>query len=86
MSELCRFRGIVIVMFFDDHPTPHFHVKYAEHRAAVSIDRLQIFRGSLPTRAQQRVLEWARARQPELQAAWSRAEQHQEPGKIAPLD
>jgi len=25
MPEICRFFGIVIKMFFDDHNPPHFH-------------------------------------------------------------
>lgn len=37
MPEICRFFGIVIVMFADDHNPPHFHVKYGNHRALVGI-------------------------------------------------
>ncbi len=33
MPEVSRFFGLVISMFHDDHLPPHFHVKYAEHRA-----------------------------------------------------
>lgn len=28
MPEICRFFGIVITMFGDDHNPPHFHVRY----------------------------------------------------------
>ena len=27
MPELCRFFGIIITMFYDDHAPPHFHVR-----------------------------------------------------------
>jgi len=27
MPEICRFLGIVITMYFDDHNPPHIHVK-----------------------------------------------------------
>ncbi len=28
MPEICRFYGIIIAMFFDDHNPPHFHARY----------------------------------------------------------
>jgi len=27
MPEICRFFGIVIFMYFDEHEPPHFHVR-----------------------------------------------------------
>lgn len=33
MPEICRFFGISIKMYFGDHPPPHFHAEYEEHRA-----------------------------------------------------
>jgi hypothetical protein len=27
MPEICRFLGIVITMYFNDHAPPHFHVR-----------------------------------------------------------
>lgn len=38
MPEICRFYGIVIKMFYDDHSPPHFHAEYGGHKAEVSID------------------------------------------------
>ena len=35
MPRICSFYGIVIVMYFDDHPPPHFHARYGEHEAQV---------------------------------------------------
>lgn len=31
MPEIARFYGIVIKIFFGDHPPPHFHAVYGEH-------------------------------------------------------
>ncbi len=28
MPEICRFLGIIITMYYNDHPPPHFHVRY----------------------------------------------------------
>jgi hypothetical protein len=33
--------GMLILLFFNDHDPPHFHVEYGEHRARVSIATLQ---------------------------------------------
>ena len=33
MPELSRFFGIVIAMYYDDHPPPHFHAIYGSEKA-----------------------------------------------------
>ena len=33
MPEVARFYGIVIKIFFGDHPPPHFHAIYGEYNA-----------------------------------------------------
>ncbi len=82
MSELCRFRGIVIIMNFREYPPPHFHAVYA----ATDIYTLEILSGSLPRRIERLVLEWATARQTDLFNSWALASRLENPGKIAPLD
>ncbi len=37
MPEISRFFGIIIFMYFDEHNPPHFHVKYNDERAVLSI-------------------------------------------------
>ena len=39
MPEICRFFGIIITMFADDHNPPHFHVRYGDYEAIVTIDK-----------------------------------------------
>jgi hypothetical protein len=46
VPELSRFYGIVITMYYDEHPPPHFHAKYGEERAEVAIDPPGLLRGS----------------------------------------
>ena len=86
MPELCRFRGIVITMYYGDHPPPHFHVRHNEDNAEFSIEDLTIIEGSLSSRDRRLVREWASARQAELWEAWHRAERDEHPGRIEPLD
>ena len=85
MPEICRFDGIVIRMYFDDHVPPHFHALYGADEALVGIDDLAVLQGRLPARAHGLVIEWAAMRQQELQDAWARAKRLESPGKIAPL-
>ena len=45
MPEICRFLGIVISMYFDEHNPPHFHVRYNEYRAVLAIRTLNLLDG-----------------------------------------
>jgi hypothetical protein len=85
MPEVSRFYGIVIRIFFGDHPPPHFHAVYGEHAAKVDITTLAVFDGYLPARALALVIEWATIHQSELLQAFERAANMQSPGKIDPL-
>lgn len=51
MPEICRFYGIIIRMYYADHPPPHFHAEYGEYEALIRIEDTGIFSGSLPPRA-----------------------------------
>ena len=74
MPEVARFYGIVIKVFFGDHPSPHFHAIYGEYNALVDIASLQIIEGDLPGRAQKLVLEWALLYQQDLLQMWDTQE------------
>ena len=68
MPEICRFYGIVITMYWNDHNPPHFHAIYGEFKATIDIRSLSISEGSLPRRASQLVLDWPELHQQELVA------------------
>ncbi len=74
MPEVARFYGIVIKVFFGDHPPPHFHAIYGEYNALVTIETLEIIEGDLPSRAQKLVLEWASLYQADLLQMWNTQE------------
>ncbi len=81
MPELCRFLGIVISMYFDEHNPPHFHVRYNDYRAIISIHDLNQLEGNLPARVRGLVLEWTEIHQQELLTMWNTKEFH----KLEPL-
>jgi hypothetical protein len=35
MPEICRFFGIVIAVFYDDHNPPHFHARYSGRKVSI---------------------------------------------------
>jgi hypothetical protein len=86
MPTISRFFGIVITINYSDHPPAHFHVRYAEHRALVSIDGLNVLRGELPPRVLGLVVEWASQHVPELHRNWELARNQQPLEPIAPLE
>ena len=60
MPELSRFYGIVIRMFWVDHPPPHFHAVFGEHEALIAIETSRIIAGGLPLGARSLVSQMGR--------------------------
>jgi hypothetical protein len=50
MPEICRFLGIVISMYFDEHNPPDFHIRYNGYRAVMNIQILNVIDGHLPAK------------------------------------
>ena len=80
--EIARFYGIVIKLFFGDHPPPHIYAVYGEYVGLFNIETLEMIEGDLPKRAKKLVVEWASLNKNELQKMWDTQEFH----KLAPLD
>jgi hypothetical protein len=85
MPELCRFLGIVVRMFWDDHDPPPFHAYYSGEEALIDIQNLSVFAGRLSPRALGLVIEWATLHQRELLDDWRRARRQARLRKIEPL-
>jgi hypothetical protein len=86
VPEICRFFGIIIALNYNDHPPPHFHVRYGEQRATVTIDSLAILGGHLSPRVLGLVVEWASTHRQELMDDWDLARRQQPLKHIAPLE
>jgi hypothetical protein len=85
MPIISAFYGIVVTMLFDDHNPPHFHVKYGEYRAIITISD-GIVQGTLPRRALNLIFEWLDLHRDELMENWSRIENRQALNNIEPLN
>ncbi|OGT57721.1 MAG: transcriptional regulator [Gammaproteobacteria bacterium RIFCSPHIGHO2_12_FULL_43_28] len=86
MPEISRFFGIIIAMYYQDHNPPHFHVRYNEYKASVSIEDLAILDGKLSPKALGLVIEWASQHQDELMEDWKLAEKLAQLKPIKPLE
>ncbi len=85
MPTLSLFYGIAIVMYWREHPPPHFHAKSAGRVMVVHIETLHVEHNSLPPNKAKLVLQWASEHRAELMEAWEQCRQRQEPNSIEPL-
>jgi len=86
MPTICRFYGILIQMYYDDHNPPHFHAIYGEYKAVISIKDLAILEGDLPPKAVGLVMEWGRAHKNDLLKDWDLARMKKSLFPIEPLE
>ncbi len=84
MPEICRFYGIIIQMFFNDHNPPHFHVVYGDFKVIINIQD-EIVEGFMPKRALKLVFEWMDLHKLELMENWELTQNGELPKKIEPL-
>jgi hypothetical protein len=72
MSEIARFYGIVIKMFFKpkEHDPSHLHAIYGECVGVFDLQSLEMTDGDLPLTAQRLVKEWMSLHQNELNEMW----------------
>ena len=73
-------------MYYNDHPPPHFHVRYNQQKAIIDIETLSILEGKLSPRILGLVVEWAALHQTELMQNWQLARLQTPLEPIAPLE
>jgi len=82
MPTVAAFNGIKIELYFDEHPPPHFHARYAEFIAQIDMETLEIRNGILPRPQFRMVQAWALPRMVALRAAWVVCLAGGNPGRI----
>ncbi len=50
MPTISRFYGIVITMYYRDHPPAHIHVRYGEYHGRIAYRSGEVLTGELPGR------------------------------------
>jgi len=72
MSTLQRFDSSRVVMYLDDHPPPHVHVKLRDGRdCTVDLDSFEI-KGRVAEREIREALAWIKTNRADLQHQWQR--------------
>jgi len=86
MPVISAFYGILIYMYWNDHAPPHFHARYGEFQAIISIKDFSLLEGKLPPKALALVVEWASIHQEELLKNWNLGIEGKTFNKIEPLN
>jgi hypothetical protein len=85
MPRISAFYGIVVTMYSSDHAPPHFHARYGEYEAQITIDTGDPLAGELPIRALRLIREWTGLHRAELRDNWERAQARTPLASIDPL-
>lgn len=84
MPRVSEFQGVVAYFYFEDHPPPHFHIRYGGGEVAVAILSGTAIDGALPRRLARIVREWTQDHRDELYANWDRVQRDLSPIPIEP--
>ncbi len=85
MPEICRFFGIIVRMYYDEHNPPHFHAEYSGNKAVFDFQG-NIIKGDLSSRTATKLIrEWVDLHTSELEEDWNLARENMEIKKIEPL-
>jgi len=68
--KISEFFWIKIKMYYWNHNPPHFHIKYNEYEAFVSIKDIKVLEWQLPPKIEKLVLSWAELYEEELLENW----------------
>jgi len=86
MPTIAQFYGITVLMYYDDHPPPHVHARYAGWNAQFDIATGDPISGTLPRRAARLVKEWIELHREALAANWARRERGEQIERIEGLE
>ncbi len=85
MPEICRFFGIIVRMYYDEHNPPHLHAEYSGNKAVIDFHG-NVIKGDLSSKTATKLIrEWIDLREKELMEDWDLARANKEMNKIEPL-
>lgn len=80
MPSIARFGGVVVMIYFGDHPPPHVHARVGRPstkgaaEARFSIDSGELIDGALPAQQASEVTRWCQRNRAGLLTDWGRAQ------------
>lgn len=85
MPIVSEFYGIKIMMFWNEHFSPHFYAEYGENKILVDIQKGTVMKGVFPSKQLKLVLAWCEIHKDELMINWANGKENLEFIKINPL-
>jgi len=85
MPTISYFRGIRILINWNDHQPPHFHAEYSGKDCCILIEELELLAGEMDSKQLKMILGWAALHQDELREEWKLAQEKRELFAIEPL-
>ena len=86
MPTISIFFGMIVQMYWREHPPAHVHVFYAGQEALIAIETGAIIAGDLPPSALRIVRPWIAERRLELMANWERGRRREPFEQVAGAD
>jgi len=72
VGKLHRIGKLIIRVYANDHPPPHFHAIAPDFEALIEIETLTIMYGRLSPQARKAVMAWALPNRAAIAAEWNR--------------
>jgi Domain of unknown function (DUF4160) len=82
MPTIAIVAGMKVLVYYNDHLPPHFHVDYAEYKAQISMREGKLLEGGLPSKKLGIIEDWAHKHKEELLECWQKAQMNEPLGKI----
>jgi Domain of unknown function (DUF4160) len=85
MPTIASFEGLVVKLYFSDHPPPHIHVytgrvgRPGVQAARISIETGEKLAGKLPAAKVATTRRWCERHREALREDWQRAQRHMPP-------
>jgi Domain of unknown function (DUF4160) len=70
MPTVAIVEGVKVQFFAEEHPRPHFHAQFPEHRVQNEISSLRVLKARLPPAKLSVVIKWAGSRREEPLRTW----------------
>lgn len=87
VPRICSFDGMTIVLYYNDHDPPHFHVISADLETRIEILTGEYYSGdpALSRSKERAVLNWLRVGRDAILEGWNNCRDGIPPDKIPPL-
>jgi len=87
LPRISTFGGMTIVVYYNDHKPPHFHIIYGEVRCRIIIETGEYMQGrsKLPKTKEKDIRTWLELNRSDMMKVWNDCMANRKPNKIPPL-